>query len=154
MSTFVIESEKRAALNAASALFSSLGETLICVDADRRISYAPDSLREFIGRPVADLFGSETDALLRLGEFAQLRTQLRTVTAQSVVLTLAPFTERQRFADVAYVIVLKADEKTSNEAEKIRLALETHRWRRDAAARSLGISRATLWRKMRSIGLL
>ena len=154
MSSLVIGTEKRMALSAASALFSSLGETLICVDADYRISYAPETLRDLVGRPAAEVFGPETDSLLRRGEFAQLHTQIRNASAQTVLLTLAPFTERQRFGDVAYVITLKADEKTSNEAEKIRLALETHRWRRDAAARSLGISRATLWRKMRSFGLL
>ena len=154
MSTLVLDSEKRAALNASSALFSSLGETLICVDAERRISWAPDSLRDIIGRSAADVFGSETDALLRLGEFAQVRTQLRNSTLQPVVLTLAPFTERRLFAEIAYVLTVKADETSSSESERIRAALETHRWRRDAAARSLGISRATLWRKMRGYGLL
>lgn len=154
MSTFALESEKRSALNAASALFSSLGETLICVDADRRISYAPETLRDVIGRSALDVFGPETDGLLRLGEFAQVRTQLRTAAAQPVLVTLAPFTERRAFGEIAYVISLKADETGSSEAERIRAALETHRWRRDAAARSLGISRATLWRKMRSFGLL
>jgi len=154
MSTLVLQSEKRAALSVATALFSSLGETLICVDADRRISYAPETLGDIIGRPAIDIFGSETDALLRLGEFAQIRTQLRNATLQPVLLTVAPFTERRLFADIAYVLALKADETSSNESEKIRAALETHRWRRDAAAKSLGISRATLWRKMRSYGLL
>lgn len=154
MSTLAIESEARTTLEAASAFFSSLGETLICVDADRRISYAPEPLREMVGRPALDVFGAETDALLRLGEHAQLHTQVRTATPQSVILTLAPFTERRVFGDVAYVLSLRAEEAGGTEAEKIRAALEAHRWRRDAAARSLGISRATLWRKMRSYGLL
>jgi transcriptional regulator with GAF, ATPase, and Fis domain len=35
----------------------------------------------------------------------------------------------------------------------IRRALEAHRWRRVDAARALGISRATLWRRMREAGL-
>jgi transcriptional regulator with GAF, ATPase, and Fis domain len=35
----------------------------------------------------------------------------------------------------------------------LRRALETHRWRRVDAARALGISRATLWRRMRETGL-
>jgi DNA-binding NtrC family response regulator len=38
------------------------------------------------------------------------------------------------------------------EADDLRRALEAHRWRRSDAARALGISRTTLWRKMRELG--
>lgn len=40
------------------------------------------------------------------------------------------------------------------ESLRIRNALEATRWRREEAARVLGISRTTLWRKMREHGLL
>ena len=40
------------------------------------------------------------------------------------------------------------------EAERIRSALEVHQWRRAEAAEALGMSRTTLWRKMREHGLL
>jgi transcriptional regulator with PAS, ATPase and Fis domain len=43
--------------------------------------------------------------------------------------------------------------QATNEAEAIRAALERNHWQRDATARSLGISRTTLWRKMREAGL-
>jgi DNA-binding NtrC family response regulator len=36
----------------------------------------------------------------------------------------------------------------------LRRTLEQHRWRRDATARALGISRITLWRRMRAAGLV
>ncbi len=38
------------------------------------------------------------------------------------------------------------------EAEELRRALEAHHWRRHDAAKALGISRTTLWRKMRELG--
>jgi DNA-binding NtrC family response regulator len=39
------------------------------------------------------------------------------------------------------------------EREELREVLESHHWRREDAARSLGISRTTLWRRMRELGL-
>ncbi len=40
------------------------------------------------------------------------------------------------------------------ESQRLRAALEAHRWRREETAHALGISRATLWRRMREYGLL
>jgi transcriptional regulator of acetoin/glycerol metabolism len=36
----------------------------------------------------------------------------------------------------------------------LRRALEEHRWERAKAAQALGISRATLWRRMKAAGLI
>ena len=44
--------------------------------------------------------------------------------------------------------------ETDPEYERIRSALETHQWRRSESAEALGMSRTTLWRKMREYGLL
>ncbi len=41
-----------------------------------------------------------------------------------------------------------------SEYDRLRAALETHHWRRSETAAALGISRTTLWRKMRELGLL
>ncbi len=41
-----------------------------------------------------------------------------------------------------------------SERERLVQALDAHQWRRDATARALGMSRTTLWRKMRELGLL
>jgi len=60
-----------------------------------------------------------------------------------------------RVAGGIYIVAIEVDAQhsadTSAEAQEIFRALETHRWRRTAAARSLGISRATLWRRMRAL---
>lgn len=42
----------------------------------------------------------------------------------------------------------------SNPTETLRSALDAHQWRRDDTARALGISRITLWRRMREAGLI
>jgi transcriptional regulator with PAS, ATPase and Fis domain len=47
----------------------------------------------------------------------------------------------------------KAPVASTSESEVIRTALEQNHWQRDATARALGISRTTLWRKMREAGL-
>lgn len=41
----------------------------------------------------------------------------------------------------------------SDDGRALRAALEAHRWNREETARALGISRTTLWRKMRENGL-
>ena len=40
-----------------------------------------------------------------------------------------------------------------DERARLRAALEAHHWRRDEAATALGMSRTTLWRKMRELAL-
>jgi transcriptional regulator of acetoin/glycerol metabolism len=56
-------------------------------------------------------------------------------------------------------VPVAADEPTPVEAlldgerEQIVHALDLHHWRKYDAARALGISRTTLWRKMRQLGL-
>ena len=39
------------------------------------------------------------------------------------------------------------------DAEHLRMVLEAHHWKRGKAAEALGISRATLWRRMRELHL-
>lgn len=46
-----------------------------------------------------------------------------------------------------------ADPDDEAESERIKAALEVHRWNRGAAAQALGMSRTTLWRKLRLLGL-
>jgi len=53
----------------------------------------------------------------------------------------------------AVVEAPRPEETADGEAEQIIRALETHRWRKHDVARELGMSRTTLWRKMRQMGL-
>jgi len=41
---------------------------------------------------------------------------------------------------------------SDREQDRLEQALVEHRWHRESAARALGISRATLWRRMREAG--
>ena len=149
------ETDRRAVLDAASALFDSIGEVLLCVDGEFRIQYAADDLRDIIGAPVAAVLGHEVELLLRQGRRAETRALLRTPRAtRGVTATLAPYVSRKEGDTTKYVIVLRALEEPDSARSRIVAALEANRWRRDAAARALGISRATLWRKMRDLGLL
>jgi transcriptional regulator with GAF, ATPase, and Fis domain len=48
---------------------------------------------------------------------------------------------------------LPAGQPSSPERDRVVRALEAHRWSRVEAAQALGMSRSTLWRRMRALGL-
>jgi transcriptional regulator of acetoin/glycerol metabolism len=153
--TTTVETDRKAVLEAASALFDSIGEVLLCVDGEFRIQFAPDDLRDIFGAPVAAVLGHEVETLLRQGRRAETRALFRTPRAtRGVTAILAPYVSRREGDSTKYVIVLRSLDEPDSARSRIVAALEANRWRRDAAARALGISRATLWRKMRDLGLL
>jgi DNA-binding NtrC family response regulator len=47
----------------------------------------------------------------------------------------------------------QVQDRRTGERQQLREALEAHQWRREEAAQALGISRTTLWRRMRELGL-
>jgi len=47
----------------------------------------------------------------------------------------------------------ESDPNNDDEVTRIKAALEVHHWNRGAAAQALGMSRTTLWRKLRILGL-
>ena len=125
---------------AVSAAFESVGQMVALLDSDLRIVDASPAFR-----------GAARSAMVEgrsIGDFVEPRIAERRVAA----LPPGVFDDRVRF--IISLDVHDATERSADERERIRAALEQHRWRRSAAARSLGISRATLWRRMRDFGLL
>jgi PAS domain S-box-containing protein len=51
-------------------------------------------------------------------------------------------------------VVIPADRVESTPADALRRVLEDHRWNASRTAGALGISRTTLWRRMKQLGLL
>jgi len=148
--------EERAAIEAASVLFASVGEVLVCASDDGRVIFAPEAFRELHRRSVVEVFGMAVDLAMRGEHRESLHTIVQTVRGpRPGVVTVAPFESDEDLGleGVRYVLAFRPEE-ASGEADRIRLALEAHRWRREEAARALGISRATLWRKMREYSLL
>lgn len=157
----------RTPFNAMSAAFESLGLAVVLLDRDLRIVEASPASRGILGTP--DLAGHN------IGEFVELNgiserlaiggratgiCRLQANGAKpSLNVSAAPLPDGGFEDPVRYVMAIELRDPMNRqvaveEAEKIRRALEDHRWRRTAAARALGISRATLWRRMREHGLL
>lgn len=84
--------------------------------------------------------------------------ELENAIEYAVAVTKGPVIQPEDLpAEIAGVVRMSlpiAERTTSDETQRLRAALESHRWRREETARSLGISRATLWRRMREHGLL
>lgn len=101
------------------------GRELLCLGPDLRIVHVSAGLEpDLVGLPAEEVLGPEL-----LGEQGPLRRAL-----------VDP--------RVSIVVLLRPAEEPS-----LRAALEAHRWRREETARALGISRTTLWRRMRELGL-
>jgi transcriptional regulator with PAS, ATPase and Fis domain len=114
----------------------------------RALRLSPDALRALLRYPWPGNAREMENAL----EYAVAVCKGQTVLPEDLPSELqggpaageAAFASRRRAAGVA---------STGLGADRLRQALEAHRWRRSEAARALGISRATLWRRMREAGL-
>ena len=148
----------RFTFTAISAAFEALGQAVALVDDDLRFVDVSPSLRGIFGTPdvagrlITDfLFAPDLVDALRAGRPRISRCELMTSAPRRTILV-----KSGRVSDGAgatghnYVVAIEIDAAsqdaagTAAEAHEILRALEANRWRRTAAARSLGISRATV----------
>jgi transcriptional regulator of acetoin/glycerol metabolism len=150
---------------AVSATLESLGKVVALLDEGFRIVDASPALRGLLGTPEVEgrALGDFVDATslidcMRAGRRCDRQCQTRS--GRMLRVTGAVLPDGSFVPEARYVISIDLEDgladtdSASGEAEKILRALETNRWRRSAAARALGISRATLWRRMRDFGML
>lgn len=147
---------------AIAAAFESLGKVVALLDEDFRIVCASPALRGLFstpepeGRLLSD-FINAPEALKSLFEGRRCEGEVKMRDGRTLLTCGGILADRSFFPDARYVIAFDLGEgvamSPSEEAERIIRALESNRWRRSAAARSLGMSRATLWRRMREFGI-
>lgn len=120
----------------AKALLDAFREAVIVFDPAGKVIYANTQAREMgldLSRPAGDL----------MPELAQLGGRLRPLKVGTLDLGEAMFMESKESASTL----------AEKEKEAIVQALDAHAWRLAETAKSLGISRTTLWRRLRAYGL-
>lgn len=124
----------------AKALLDSFNEGVIVFDKDGRILYLNASGRDSLSEAGLDPT-SEKDDLLP--ELAGLGGRLAPIRVGSLELGEAIFLPRREGPTTL----------ADREKDAIVRSLESHSWRLAETAKTLGISRTTLWRRLRAYGL-
>ena len=122
----------------AKALLDGFSEGVVVFDAQGRVLYANQPAREALRE--LDLSTSAADLMPQL---AELGGRLRPLRIGSLELGEAMF-----IPGIEGATTLAAREK-----EAIITSLDQHGWRLAETAKSLGISRTTLWRRLKAYGL-
>lgn len=122
----------------AKALLDGFAEGVVVFDADGKVLYANEQARELLGE--GDLRDGSSDLMPRL---AALGGRLRPLRVGALDVGEAMFIPGQEGPTT-----LAAREK-----EAIVRTLESHDWKLAETARELGISRTTLWRRLKAYGL-
>ena len=153
-------------LSPVNAAFEALGRAVVFLDADFRVFEASPAARGLFAAPVVTgqplttfVDAGEHLNAIREGDASAVSCSLLRSPKDSIIIRSGKLTDGPFPAGVRYVVEIElngtaASEDSAGEEQRIRKALEAHRWRRTAAARALGISRATLWRRMRAHKML
>jgi DNA-binding NtrC family response regulator len=115
----------------------------------RALRFSPDTLRVLM---LHDWPGNVRE-LENAIEFAVAVCPGQTILPEHLP-NLAALSPRAGQPTAAATLPSTAEAADSAERAALRQALDEHHWRRDETAQALGISRITLWRKMRDAGLL
>lgn len=124
----------------AKALLDSFNEGVIVFDKDGRILYLNASGRDSLAEAGLDPAGEKDDLL---PELAGLGGRLAPIRVGSLELGEAIFLPRREGPTTL----------ADREKDAIVRSLEAHNWRLAETAKTLGISRTTLWRRLRAYGL-
>jgi DNA-binding NtrC family response regulator len=115
----------------------------------RALQFSPDALRTLLQHS----WPGNVRELENVIEFAVAVCAGQTILPDHLpqLFTLRPATDR----DAAAAVPAPGSSRGVgvDGAEALRRALDAHQWRRDETARALGLSRVTLWRRMRGAGL-
>jgi transcriptional regulator with PAS, ATPase and Fis domain len=120
----------------AKALLDAFSEAVIVFDPQGKVVYANEPAREFkldLSRPASDLMPA----------LAELGGRLKPLRVANLDLGEAMFIQ----GGVGPTTL------ADREREAIVRSLDEHGWRLAETAKSLGISRTTLWRRLRAYGL-
>jgi DNA-binding NtrC family response regulator len=120
----------------------------------RALRFAPDTLRLLLEYPWPGNVRELENAL----EYAVAVCKGQTILPEDLPAELgagapAPFAPLPVAAGFVAALPARRAEADAVDSARIRGALDACRWRRHEAARTLGISRTTLWRRMRELGL-
>jgi PAS domain S-box-containing protein len=164
-------------------ILKHIEDGLLIVDTEGRILFANDSFREMVGRPGEDLAGRMCCELgvgafcdhhcpvtngkdgtcagsstlhVKIGDHGGKGRPGAYCVAMSPVRgddgTVVGWFENFRGMD-AVIDTIRRAEPEGGEAARIVRALESNRWSVGRAAKDLGFSRTTLWRRMRYFGI-
>jgi transcriptional regulator with PAS, ATPase and Fis domain len=120
----------------AKALLDAFSEAVIVFDPQGKVIYANEQARELgldLSRPASDLMPA----------LAELGGRLKPIRVANLDLGEAMFIQGS----------IGPTTLADREKEAIVRSLDEHGWRLAETAKSLGISRTTLWRRLRAYGL-